>query len=498
MAFTGRPATAATEAVREVRDFLLDHGQDYTAAVAGFRWPELEQFNFATEWFDVVAGEHPDRNAVTIVSADLTVQSWTYGELARRSDQVARWLRRQGIGAGDHVIVMLNNTIELWELLLGLLKIRAVAIPTSTLLSASDLAYRVVHGEARAVVAPVGLHARLEDLPKSVRRIGVGEDTPAGWVSMADSLKAPDSYLPRAPTRASDLSLLYFTSGTTARPKLVAHTQVSYPVGHLSTMWWLGVRPGDVHLNISSPGWGKHAWSNFFSPFLAQATVFVFNYDRFDAGRLMQVIDAHDVTTFCAPPTVWRMLIQADLAQLSKPPRELVGAGEPLNPEVIAQVRKAWGGTIRDGFGQTEMTCCIGNSPGQLVKDGSMGRPMPGYPVVLLDPVTGEPSPEEGEICLDLSQPILGLMAGYHNDPEMTAEACRNGFYHTGDIASCDADGYLTYVGRADDVFKASDYKISPFELESILLEHPYVTEVAIVPSPTRCGPPCRRRSSAS
>ncbi|HEY3339818.1 MAG TPA: AMP-binding protein [Propionicimonas sp.] len=484
MAFIGRPATEATEAVRTVRDFLLEHGQDYTGAVDGFAWPELDEFNFATEWFDVVAGEHPDRAAVTIVSADLSTQSWTYGELSRRSDQVARWLRSQGLGAGDHVIVMLNNTIELWELLLGLLKIRAVAIPTSTLLAAADLAYRVEHGEARAVVAPTNLKNRLEGLPRSVLRIGVGEGVPSGWTSMADSRNAPASYLPRAATKASDLSLLYFTSGTTARPKLVAHTQVSYPVGHLSTMWWLGVRPGDVHLNISSPGWGKHAWSNFFSPFLAQATVFVFNYDRFDAGKLMQVMDAHDVTTFCAPPTVWRMLIQADLTQLSKPPRELLGAGEPLNPEVITQVRKAWGATIRDGFGQTEMTCCIGNSPGQLVKDGSMGRPMPGYPVVLLDPVTGAPSPEEGEICLDLSRPILGLMAGYHNDPDMTAEATRNGYYHTGDIASCDAEGYLTYIGRADDVFKASDYKISPFELESILLEHPYVTEVAIVPSP--------------
>jgi len=199
---------------------------------------------------------------------------------------------------------------------------------------------------------------------------------------------------------------------------------------------------------------------------------------------LMKVMDAHQVTTFCAPPTVWRMLIQADLTQLSNPPRELLGAGEPLNPEVITRVRDAWGGTIRDGFGQTEMTCCIGNSPGQTVKDGSMGRPMPGYPVVLLDPVTGAERHDEGEICLDLAQPILGLMDGYHHDPEMTAQSCRDGFYHTGDIASVGGDGYLTYVGRADDVFKASDYKISPFELESILLEHPYVTEVAIVPSP--------------
>lgn len=484
MAFDGRPATPGTVAVRRARDFLLEHGTDYDGAIAGFRWPELEEFNFATEWFDVVAGEHPDRAAVTIVSADLSSQSWTYGELARRSDQVARWLRGLGIAEGDHVIVMLNNTIELWELLLALLKIRAVAIPTSTLLAASDLAYRVEHGQARAVVAPTSLSARVDGLPRSVIRIGVGDAVPSGWASMADSHKAPASYLPRAATKASALSLLYFTSGTTARPKLVAHTHVSYPVGHLSTMWWLGVRPGDVHLNISSPGWGKHAWSNFFSPFLAQATVFVFNYDRFDATTLMKVMETHDVTTFCAPPTVWRMLIQADLTQLTTPPRELLGAGEPLNPEVIAQVRAAWGGTIRDGFGQTEMTCCVGNSPGQRVVDGSMGRPMPGYPVVLLDPTTGEPSPAEGEICLDLSTPILGLMAGYHNDPGMTAEACRDGFYHTGDIASTDADGYLTYIGRADDVFKASDYKISPFELESILLEHPYVTEVAIVPSP--------------
>jgi len=484
MVFLGRPATPATHAVRAARDFLLAHGNDYAGAVDGFRWPELDEFNFATEWFDVVAGEHPDRAAVTIVSADQRARSWTYAELSQRSDQVARWLRGLGLGSGDHVIVMLNNTIELWELLLALLKIRAVAIPTSTLLSAADLAYRVDHGQASAVVAPTSLHSRLDGLPRSVLRIGVGENTPSGWIPMADSHKAPAAYLPRAATKASEISLLYFTSGTTARPKLVAHTHTSYPVGHLSTMWWLGVRPGDVHMNISSPGWGKHAWSNFFSPFLAQATVFVFNYDRFDAAALMQVMETHEVTTFCAPPTVWRMLIQADLTQLTRPPRELLGAGEPLNPEVIAQVRKAWGATIRDGFGQTEMTCCIGNSPGQPVKDGSMGRPMPGYPVVLLDPVTGESSPQEGEICLDLSQPILGLMAGYHGDAEMTADATRGGFYHTGDIASRDAEGYLTYVGRADDVFKASDYKISPFELESILLEHPYVTEVAIVPSP--------------
>ena len=481
---TGRAATPASDAVRAARDFLLAHAHDYDTVVRDFRWPELAEFNFALEWFDVVAAEHPERPAVKIVDANLNARQWTYGELARRSDQVANWFTELGMKRGDHMIVMLNNTIEIWEILLGLLKVGGVAIPTSTLLTDVDLEARIVRGEATFTIAPAALEAKFDRVPADVVKISVGDTAPDGWVDFADSHEAPLEFTPDGPTPADDTCLLYFTSGTTAQPKLVRHTQVSYPVGHLSTMWWLGVRPGDVHLNISSPGWGKHAWSNFFSPFLAQATVFIFNYARFDAHTLMEIMDTHEVTTFCAPPTVWRMLIQADLTRLHHPPRELVGAGEPLNPEVIAQVRQAWGNTIRDGYGQTEMTCSIGNSPGQKVKDGSMGRPMPGYAVVLLDPVTGEPAPNEGEICLDLSVPNIALMGGYYRDPEFTAETCRGGHYHTGDIASRDADGYLTYVGRADDVFKASDYKISPFELESVLLEHPLIAEAAIVPSP--------------
>ena len=479
-----RSATAATNAIREMRDFLFANATDYAAARAGFSWPHPAEFNFALEWFDVVAAENPGRPAVQIVDADLSLQAWTYGELSSRSDQVANWLLGLGIRRGDHVIVMLGNTIELWEVMLAVTKIGAVSIPTSTLLSASDLAYRIEHGRARAVVTLGALAPRLGDVDADVLRIGVGDGLPEGWARFADSAHAPAAFEPEGPTPASDTALLYFTSGTTSRPKLVQHTHVSYPIGHLSTMWWLGVRPDDVHLNISSPGWAKHAWSSFYSPFLAEATVFVYNYDRFDANTLMQVMDTHHVSTFCAPPTVWRMLIQADLGRLGHPPRELVGAGEPLNPEVIERVRNAWGGTIRDGFGQTEMTCCVGNSPGQPIKIGSMGRPLPGYPVVLLDPATGQVTDAEGEIALDLSQPPLGLMAGYYDDPEKTAESRAGGFHHTGDIASRDADGYLTYVGRADDVFKASDYKISPFELESVLLEHDLVVEAAVVPSP--------------
>ena len=284
-------------------------------------------------------------------------------------------------------------------------------------------------------------------------------------------------------TAADDSLLLYFTSGTTSQPKLVEHTQVSYPVGHLSTMYWIGLQPGDVHLNVSSPGWAKHSWSNVFAPWNAGATVFLYNYTRFDAEKMLQVLQTYGVTTFCAPPTVWRMLIQADLSAVKVQIRECISAGEPLNPEVIEQVRNAWDITIRDGYGQTETTAQIGNPPGQPVKLGSMGRPLPGYSIALLDPATDEIG-DDGEICIELAPAPVPLMRGYRDARELTQEVMRGGFYHTGDVASRDEDGYITYVGRSDDVFKASDYRISPFELESVLIEHPAVAEAAVVPSP--------------
>ena len=309
----------------------------------------------------------------------------------------------------------------------------------------------------------------------------VGKDRP-GWTNIELARAVSADFTPDAPTKATDPLLLYFTSGTTAKPKLVSHTHQSYPAGHLSTMYWIGLMPGDVHFNISSPGWAKHAWSNVFAPWNAGATVFIYNYARFNAKAALDVITRCGVTSLCAPPTVWRMLIQEDLASYPVKLRELVGAGEPLNPEVIEQVKKAWGITIRDGYGQTETTCQVGNSPGQKVKPGSMGRPMPGYQVALLGD-DEKPAPE-GEICLSLQPRPLGLMAGYKDDPEKTAYLMRSGHYHCGDVASVDEEGYLTYVGRMDDVFKSSDYRISPFELESALIEHEAVAEAAVVPSP--------------
>ncbi|WP_030617317.1 AMP-binding protein [Streptomyces achromogenes] len=473
----------ATETFRKARDFLLAHREDYATAYEGFRWPRPGHFNWALDWFDVIA-EGNDRTALHIVEEDGGETRLSFAELSERSNRVARWLRERGVAPEDRILVMLGNQAELWETALAAMKLRAVVIPATPLLGPADLRDRVERGRVRHVIVRAEDTAKFDGVPGGYTRISVGGLPEEGWEPYEDAYAAPADLVPDGPTLADDPLLLYFTSGTTARPKLVEHTHTSYPIGHLSTMYWIGLKPGDVHLNISSPGWAKHAWSSLFAPWNAEATVFVVNYTRFDATRLMAEMDRVGVTTFCAPPTVWRMLIQADLTRLAHPPREAVAAGEPLNPEVIEQVRRAWGVTIRDGFGQTETAVQVANTPGQPLKTGSMGRPSPGFRVLLLDPVSGEPGVTEGEIALDLAERPAGLMTGYHGDPDRTAEAMAGGYYRTGDIATRDEEGYLTYVGRSDDVFKSSDYKVSPFELESALLEHEAVAEAAVVPAP--------------
>ncbi|MER6944594.1 AMP-binding protein [Nonomuraea sp. NPDC000554] len=464
---------------RAARDFLLR--ADYATAREEFRWPEPAEFNWALDWFDgVLAAETPDAVALKIVGR----VSYTFAELSARSNQVANWLHEQGVRRGDRILLMLGNQPELWEALLAAMKLGAVVIPATTLLTAKDIAERIERGGVAHVIANAADAGRFGE--GEYTRIAVGDAF--GWLPYHDSGQARASFTPDGPTRAGDTLLLYFTSGTTSQPKLVEHTHASYPIGHLSTMYWIGLRPGDVHLNVSSPGWAKHAWSNVFAPWNAGATVLVHDYQRFSATALLEVLRDERVSTFCAPPTVWRMLIQEDLSAWKLPLRTAVAAGEPLNPEIIDQVAKAWGLTIRDGYGQTETTAQVGNVPGQPVRPGSMGRPLPGYDVVLLDPVTGEPG-EDGEICLPLDNRPMGLMSGYIGG---SSEAMRDGYYHTGDVASRDEDGYITYVGRTDDVFKASDYRISPFELESVLLEHEAVAEAAVVPAddPVRLAVP--------
>lgn len=471
---------------QEARAFLLKHRTDYETAVKGFRWPDPAPFNWALDWFDAelaANADSKDRPALWIVDAAQDKQTkLSFAALSQRSNQVANFLRALGLRRGDHLLLLLGNVVPLWETMLAAMKLGVVVIPATTLLTADELRDRLDRGKAKAVVAAEDQVAKFASLGvESIVRIVVGAASD-GWLAYDEASKAQENFTPDGPTKADDPMLLYFTSGTTAKPKLVRHSQRSYPVGHLSTMYWIGLKPGDIHLNISSPGWAKHAWSCFFAPWNAGATVFVVNQPRFDAKGLLATIGRCGVTTLCAPPTVWRLFIQENLAAFKVALREVCGAGEPLNPEVIDQVQAAWGLTIRDGYGQTETTALAGNSPGQKIKVGSMGRPLPGYRVQVSD-ADGHPA-REGEVTLLLgADRPAGLMQGYQADDGKLSGA-EGELYRSGDVVFADEDGYLTFVGRSDDVFKSSDYRISPFELESVLLEHELVAEAAVVPSP--------------
>jgi acetyl-CoA synthetase len=473
---------------KDARAFLLKHRTDYDAAVKGFRWPDPAPFNWALDWFDAELARDPesgDRTALWIVDAGHDRQTkLSFATLSRRSNQVANFLRAQGLKRGDHLLLLLGNVVPLWETMLAAMKLGVVVIPATTLLTPDELQDRLDRGRARVVVATQDQVTKFANLrADKLARIVVGASTKVdGWLPFEQSAEFPEAFTPDGPTNADDPMLLYFTSGTTAKPKLVRHSMRSYPVGALSTMFWLGLQPGDVHLNISSPGWAKHAWSCFFAPWNAGATIFIVNQPRFEAKQLLATIGRCGVTTLCAPPTVWRLFIQERLADFKVSLREVCGAGEPLNPEVIDQVRAAWGLTIRDGYGQTETTALAGNSPGQKVKVGSMGRPLPGYRVEIMD--TDGHVAKEGEVTLVLgADRPAGLMQGYQGEDGKLSGADGD-HYRSGDVVFVDEDGYLTFVGRSDDVFKSSDYRISPFELESVLIEHESVAEAAVVPSP--------------
>ncbi|CAI8820933.1 AMP-binding protein [Pseudomonas sp. IT-P4] len=464
------------------RDFLLAHRTDYATAVRDFRWPQLSEFNWALDYFDAMA-EGNQANALWIVEEDGSEQRYSFQQLAARSNQVANHLRALGVHRGERILLMLGNDVALWETMLAAFKLGAVVIPATALLTPEDLRDRIERGHVSHLVVGSAHVDKFVGLGEGCGRICVGP-SPAGWTPHSAASEHSEQFETEGRTLATDPMLLYFTSGTTSKPKMVLHSHQSYPVGHLSTMYWIGLQPGDLHLNISSPGWAKHAWSCLFAPWNAGACIFIHNTARFSAPALLGVLERYGVTSLCAPPTVWRMLIQEDLASYKErlKLRELVGAGEPLNPEIIEQILHAWGLLLRDGFGQSETTALVGNTPGQRLKPGSMGRPLPGYRVTMLDP-DGVPG-NEGEVALPLDVRPLGLMLCYEDSPEKTAEVMRDGYYRTGDTAQIDEEGYITFVGRADDVFKASDYRISPFELESALIEHPAVMEVAVVPSP--------------
>ncbi len=393
---------------RGARDLLLEFGDRYVAAKTSFVWPRPERFNWALDWFDaeLSADDHGQKIALKVIGE--TVETRTFAELSRQSSQLANGLRSIGARRGDRLLMMLGNAPELWVTMLAAMKLGVVLIPAMPQLGEADIADRIERGKAKFLVAHGRDAEKFAGAKGELEHIAVGE-TVSGWRAF-ESLMSPNTrFVAAGPTPADDPMLLYFTSGTTARPKLVVHSHASYPIGHLSTMYGLGLKPGDVHLNISSPGWAKHAWSSVFAPWNAGATV-VALAGRLDPRAALDVLVENQVTSFCAPPTVWRMLIQENLGRWKVFLREINSAGEPLNPEVIDQVRRAWGLTIRDSYGQTETTMMIGNSPGQKVISGSMGRPLPGYRVVLLD-ADGLPS-DNGEIALPLRPRPAGPHAG--------------------------------------------------------------------------------------
>jgi acetyl-CoA synthetase len=460
------------------RDLLLRHRRDLTAARKAFSWPKLDRFNWALDHFDALARGN-NAPALRLVGPGDADETLSFAALAARSNQVANGLRALGVGRGDRILLLLGNVCPLWETMLAAMKLGAVVIPATTMLTADDLRDRFDRGGVQHVVADGALAGRFDTIAGNYTRVAVG--AAPGWTDFASFGAASADFVPDGETQATDPMLLYFTSGTTSKPKLVLHSHQSYPVGHLSTMYWIGLQPGDVHLNISSPGWAKHAWSSFFAPWNAGATILILNQPRFDARGLLAVLDRCRVDTFCAPPTVWRMLVQEDLSATRVHLREAVAAGEPLNPEVIARIEQAWGLVIRDGYGQTETTLQIANTPGQALTPGSMGHALPGYEVALLDPE--DALVDEGELALSLAPPPLGLMDGYLGE-DGAVRPSGGAWYRTGDVALRNPDGSFTYVGRADDVFKSSGYRISPFELESVLIEHPAVAEAAVVPIP--------------
>lgn len=470
-----------TEEFKKVRDFLLRNRANYTAAIEGFQWPKMSCFNWAVDWFDrIAAGPRGEQPALWVVEDGGAETKLSFRELAERSSRIANYFRSLGMKRGDRLLLMLGNVPELWEAMLAAMKLGVVIVPTAPLVTGDDIADRIRRGGVKFVLSTAENAPRFEAFASACKFIAVGRPAP-GSHDYGAGYSASTHFEPDSETRADDPLQLYFTSGTTTKPKLVLHTHRSYPVGHLSTMYWLGLEPGDLHVNLSSPGWAKHSWSCFFAPWNAEATVFVLNQPRFDARGLLGAIERYGVTTFCAPPTVWRLLIKENLEQWKVKLRAATSAGEPLNPEVIERVRAAWGITIRDGYGQTETTAMIANTPGQPLKEGSMGRPLPGYRIVLLD--FNDREADEGEVCVLLDPRPAGLMPGYFSENQ-TLRPIAERVYRTGDIAARDAEGYLTFVGRTDDVFKSSDYRISPFELESALIEHPDILECAVVPAP--------------
>ncbi|MGA1847037.1 acyl-CoA synthetase [Deferribacter abyssi] len=471
----------------KMRDFLLN-AKSYEEAKKGFKWPEVDTFNWAIDYFDKIAQDNHTQ-ALIWADEDGLSKTLTFDELRRKTNQVANFLEDMGIKKGDRIFVIVEAIPEVHELTLALMKIGAVFIPGTTILPAKDISDRIIRGNVKLLITQDRYMEKMEHISDEARSnliglINIGTIEKDGWINYKTYKNYSEEFTPKEKTKATDECYLFFTSGTTAKPKLVIHTH-SYPIGHLTTMYWINAKKGDIHYNISAPGWAKYAWSSIFAPWNAEATIFIFKYEKFEAQTVLKAMEKYSVTSLCAPFSVLKLLALEDLSKYNLKLRNVVSAGEPLIPEVVKKVEESLGGIpIREGYGQTETTALIGNFPGEPRKPLSFGKPAPGFDIAILDENFNEVKPgEEGQICLKIhpNRP-LGLLARY-DDKEVNEKVFHDKWYQTSDSAYMDEDGYFFFIGRTDDIFKSLDYRISPFEVESEISEHPAILEVGVVPT---------------
>ncbi|OJV51991.1 MAG: branched-chain amino acid aminotransferase [Bacteroidetes bacterium 43-16] len=449
-----------------------------------------ERFNWVKEIFEGInVRDYPNETAL-LWTDEHSTQRYSFRDMSIACNKLLNFLRAQGMQQGDVILTQLSLQVINWQANLATIKGGFRMIPAATILGPADIEYRFTRLMPKVVIADGDNAAKIEAAEQltgqTVAIKIIAEGTRPGWISLSE-INEYGTEAEAADTFSDDPLFLFFTSGTTGMPKVVIHTHFSYPVGHLTTASWIGLKQGDVHYNISQPGWAKFGWSSFFAPWNVGATIFAYHTtERFSAATILQKIADNDITTFCAPPTVLRMLITEDLGAYTFKFRSCVAAGEPLNPEIIEAWKKGTGILIRDGYGQTESTCMVGNLPGSELKFGSMGKPLFMYDIVIADEAGNILDDlEEGNICVrtDTGKPN-GIFIDYMDEPEKRASVFKNGLYYTGDKAYRDAAGYLWFVGRDDDVIKSSDYRVGPFEVESILLEHNQILESAVVGSP--------------
>jgi acetyl-CoA synthetase len=474
-------ARNTTERFRAIRQRVIEDGVLPGSVITD---RSLSDFNWALDWVDQMAD--PERCAVIVVD-EVGHRSTSYAQLTRYSNRVATFLDRQGASRGDRVLVLMRNSVEYYAVALGCMKLGMPVVPVFVDLQRAELEDRIRRARVSHIVTDSSLLQSLSEARPGGLRIVVGEPA-AGWLSLEESDGCSERFARPRETRPDDPLMGYFTSGTTSLPKLVMHSHRSYAIGHLSSSYWHGLRRDDVHANVSSPGWAKHAWSSMFVPFSAEATALVFSSDRPDPSVCLDALERHGVNSFCAPPSYWRSLARTGLRQKPSALTQAVSAGESLDEGVSALVERAWGLTIRNGYGQSEATAMIGFAPGKVIVPGGLGYDLPGYPIVLVDPSTGERG-DEGEICLDLEQQPVGLMSGY---VDQTGEPALppGRYYRTGDLARRDARGCYHLLGRGDDVFKSYDVRISPLEIERTLRAHPLLGDIAVFAITDEFGEP--------